>query len=51
MEHGRRYFMELIGCEKTYSESFKLSVDLPGGELVSPITYDYLAPLPSMAGA
>jgi len=51
LEHGRKYFLELIGCEVIGNDYFKLSANLPGGDLVNPITYDYLSPLPSITGA
>jgi len=47
LEAGKRYYLELIGCEGGVADYFTVNVRLPDGSLVDPITYNYLEPITS----
>ena len=41
---GKKYYMEILGYEINGGDIFKAGAVFPGGELVVPITYQYLEP-------
>ena len=47
LEVGKRYYLELIGCEWIKGDYFTVNVILPDGSLIDPIIYNYLEPITS----
>ena len=43
---GGKYYLEMVGCERTGNEYFFVEVKLPDDTFLSPINHRYLEPLP-----